>query len=197
MQKYLKRILYLHKLAKKLILKKYFIQYKPFLVFLASFFGCYIFLTFLYQFYLNGYGNNAVDSITAIVAQNTQEVISWFFMRIQSETNPGEPFVRMYFQNQYIVRIVEGCNGISVIILFLSFIVAFSGSLKNTVLYIISGTLLIYIINVVRIAVLIGLIYYYPTKIRIWHDVFFPTIIYGLVFILWLIWIKKFSKYAK
>ncbi|PKB16012.1 exosortase family protein XrtF [Flavobacterium sp. 5] len=178
-------------------MKKYFVEYKPFLVFLASFFGCYILLTFVYQFFLSGFGSSTVDTITQVVAKNSEKVISWFFMRVQSESVVSEPFVRMYFQNQYIVRIVEGCNGISVIILFISFIVAFSGSLKNTLLFIFGGTVLIYILNVLRIAVLIVLMYYFPEKTHLLHGVLFPVIIYGIVFILWVIWVNKFSKYAK
>ncbi|WP_115811981.1 exosortase family protein XrtF [Flavobacterium aquicola] len=178
-------------------MKKYFLEYKPFLVFLASFFGSYIVLTFLYQIFLNGFENNTVDTITKAVAQNTQKIISYFFMRIQDEIVVNEPFVRMYFQNEYIVRIVEGCNGISVIILFISFIIAFSGSLKNTLLFIFGGALLIYILNVLRIAVLIVAMYYFPEKKHLLHSVLFPAVIYGAVFILWFIWVNKFSKYAK
>ncbi len=187
----------MHKFDKKIILKKYFQQYKPFLVFLGSFFGCYILLTFLYQFFLSGFGDTAADTVTQAVAQNSEKVVSWFFMRIQAESVINEPFVRMYFQNQYIVRIVEGCNGISVIILFISFIVAFSGSLKNTLFFIFGGTILIYILNVLRIALLIVLMYYFPEIKHLLHGVLFPAIIYGTVFILWVIWVNKFSKYAK
>lgn len=178
-------------------MKKYFLLYKPFLVFLASFFGCYVLLSLLYHFYLSSFGGNAVDTVTQIVAQNSAKVISWFFMRIQPEVFAGEPFVRIYFQNKYIVQIVEGCNGVSVVILFISFIVAFSGSLKNTLLFIFGGTLLIYILNVLRIAMLIVLMYYLPEKKHLMHSVLFPAVIYGAVFILWVIWVNKFSKYAK
>jgi exosortase family protein XrtF len=146
---------------------------------------------------LSGFGNTATDTITQVVAQNSEKVVSLFFMRIQAESVINEPFVRVYFQNQYIVRIVEGCNGISVIILFISFVVAFSGSLKNTLLFIFGGTVLIYVLNVLRIALLIVLIYYFPEIKHLLHGVLFPAIIYGTVFILWVIWINKFSKYAK
>jgi exosortase family protein XrtF len=187
----------MHKFTKKLILKKYLIQYKPFLVFLASFFGCYILLTLLYQFYLNSFGSDAVDTITQVVSKNSEKVISWFFMRVQTEVYATEPFVRMYFQNKYIVRIAEGCNAISVLILFISFVVAFSGTLKNTLLFIFGGSVLIYVLNVLRIALLVVLIYYFPERSNVLHNVFFPAIIYGAVFILWVIWVNKFSKYAK
>lgn len=178
-------------------MKEYFVRYKPFLFFFISFFGSYILLTLLYQFYLNGFGSNEVDTATRIVAQNSEKVISWFYQSIQAEQIVNEPFVRMRFQEQYIVRIVEGCNGISVIILFVSFIIAFKGNLKNTVLFISGGVLLIYVLNVLRIASLIVLIYYFPEEKKLLHNIFFPLIIYGLVFILWVIWVNKFSKYAK
>ena len=187
----------MHKFGENFILKKYFIQYKPFLVFLASFFGCYILLTLLYQFFLSSFENNKVDSITYLVGQNTESVISWFYQSIRVLDSENEPFLKVIFQGIYAVRIVEGCNAVSVIILFVSFIVAFSGSLKNTLLFIFAGTLLIYILNVLRIAALVVLVFNFPAQSHILHDILFPAIIYGFVFVLWVIWVNKFSKYAK
>lgn len=178
-------------------MKKYFIQYKPFLFFLASFFLTYIVLTFLYQFFLNSFENGKVDTVTRLVAHNTEKVISWAYPSIRLAESDKEPFFAVYFQNRYVARIVEGCNGVSVVILFISFIVAFSGKLKNTLLFVFSGSLLIYILNILRIAVLTVLIYYFPHYTHILHSVLFPLVIYGLVFVLWVIWVRKFSKYAK
>jgi exosortase family protein XrtF len=184
-------------LRKIFILKKYFIEYKPFLVFLATFFGCYILLTLLYQFFLNSFGNDKIDTITYLVGRNSERVLSWFTEAAEMQYIVNEPFVRVYFQNKGIFRIVEGCNGISVVILFISFIVAFSGSLKNTLLFVFGGSLLIYILNILRIVVLIVLLYHFPEQNHLLHGVLFPAIIYGSVFVLWLIWVNKFSKYAK
>lgn len=178
-------------------MKNYFVQYKPFLVFLAVFFGCYILLTFLYQQFLNGYENSRVDAATRLVSQNTEEVLSWFYKSVRFEEIKNEPFFLVHFQNKPVARIVEGCNAISVVILFVSFVLAFSGSLKNTLLYIFAGSLMIYILNVIRIAALTVLLYYYPQYTHLLHGVLFPLVIYGLVFILWLVWVKKFSKYAQ
>ena len=187
----------MHKFVKNFILKKYFVQYKLFLLFLGSFFGAYIVLTVCYQFFLNRFEGGKVDSVTRLVAQNTKELVSLFYQSIRIEDWTKEPFVRIYFQENYVVRIVEGCNGISVIILFVSFVLAFSGTLKNTLFYVFGGSLLIYCLNVLRIAFLIVLMYYFPDQKQVLHNVFFPVIIYGLVFVLWLIWVNKFSKYAK
>ena len=181
----------------KLRMKKYFIQYKPFLFFLASFFGSYILLTFLYQVFLNGFGKNEVDSITRFVSRNTENVLSLFFKSTRVEEANNEPSFVVYLFDRSIVRIVEGCNAISVIILFTSFIVAFSGSLKNTLFFIFGGSLIIYILNVLRIAVLTVLLCYFPGHTHLLHGVLFPLIIYGVVFILWVIWVNKFSGYVK
>lgn len=178
-------------------MKNYLIQYKPFLVFLSSFFVTYILFTFLYQFFLDSYKNGQTDAITRIVAQNTETILSWLGKPVFIKEENTESFFTLYFHQQGLVRIVEGCNGISVIILFISFIVAFSGNLKNTILYIFSGSLLIYLLNVLRISILCILIHRFPNQLQLLHGVLFPLTIYGVVFILWIIWVNKFSKYAK
>ncbi|MBW4359749.1 exosortase family protein XrtF [Flavobacterium taihuense] len=178
-------------------MKKYFLLYKPFLLFLTCFFGTYILLTFFYQLFLNGFENGKVDTITRWVAQNTEEIISWFYQSIRVEESRNAPFFSVYFQNKIVAQIVEGCNSMSVIVLFVSFIVAFSGGLKNTLVFVFGGSLLIYIINVLRIALLTVLVYYFPNQLHLLHSILFPLIIYGLVFILWVVWVNKFSKYAK
>lgn len=187
----------MYKFVKNLILKKYFVQYKLFLIFLVSFFCTYVLLTFLYQFFLNGFEKGKVDAITRMVAINTQEVISWVNRSSYILESDNTPVFTVFFQNQGVAKIVEGCNGISIIILFVSFIVAFSGSLKNTLFFIFGGSLIIYILNVLRIAVLTVLLYYFPSQSHLLHGVLFPLMIYGLVFVLWVIWVNKFSMYAK
>lgn len=178
-------------------MKKYFVLYKPFLLFLFTFFGTYVLLALAYHFFLSSFENDKVDAITRIVSYNTEEVISWFDKSVRIEEIKNEPFFLVYFQGQTVIRIVEGCNAVSVIILFISFIMAFSGSLKNTLLFIFGGSLIIYILNIFRIAALTALLYYFPEHLHILHGVLFPLMIYGLVFVLWVIWVNKFSKYAK
>jgi exosortase family protein XrtF len=100
------------------------------------------------------------------------------------------------YNNKITATIIEGCNAVSVIVLFISFVIAFSGKLKQTVVFILVGSLFIYILNIFRIIILSVLLYYYPAQEHILHGVVFPLFIYGAVFILWVIWVTKFSKYA-
>jgi exosortase family protein XrtF len=81
--------------------------------------------------------------------------------------------------------------------LFVSFIAAFSGHAKATFFYMLSGSVLIYSVNLVRIVFLTAGIYHYPEYEDVLHTVVFPAIIYGMVFLLWIFWVNRFSKLNK
>ena len=163
---------------------------------MGTFFLTYIILTFLYQQYLNSFEVNKIDSITRMVSENTQQVLQLFTYSSWIEESLEHPYMKLFYGQKYVARIVEGCNAISVIILFISFVIAFSGKFKATLLFIFGGSLLIYVLNVLRIAALSVLIYCFPKQEPFLHGVLFPLYIYGVVFILWLIWVGNFSRYA-
>ena len=173
------------------------LQFKPFLIFIGTFFGAYIGFTLLYKFYLNSFQTNDLDGISTFVGRNVEYLMNLFNCDILIQKSISHPHLEVWYNNKYVIRIVEGCNAVSVIILFVSFVIAFSGKFKTTVLFILSGILLIYIMNIIRIALLAVLLFYFPQSEHILHGVLFPLIIYGMVFILWVFWVNKFSKYAK
>lgn len=174
-------------------MKNYFAIYKPFLLFLSKFFLAYLVLTILYQGYL-GKTDAAIDAITENVAHLTEK--SAHLMGISIATVKEHMHYNIIYHNKIVAHIIEGCNAISVIILFIAFVVAFSGNLKPTLLFVFCGSLLIYILNIARIVMLSVLMYYFPEQEHLLHGVVFPLIIYGSVFILWVIWVNKFSRYA-
>ncbi|MFV8343146.1 exosortase family protein XrtF [Flavobacterium sp. XS2P39] len=177
-------------------MKKYFIHYKPFLIFLGTFFLVYIVLTVLYQAYLSSFGENKLDAITRMVGENINQLFQLFDANFRIEENESQSFIKLIYNQKYVARIIEGCNAVSVVILFISFVVAFSGKLKPTLLFIFGGSLFVYVLNVVRIAILSVLMFHFPKQEPFLHGVLFPLYIYGVVFILWLIWVRKFSRYA-
>lgn len=179
------------------MLKNYFTLYKPFLLFLAKFFLTYSILTLVYQQFLESFENNKVDSVTLMVAGNTQQVLQLFGAAVIIDKETSESYIRLFYNQVYIARIIEGCNAVNVMILFIAFVVSFSGRFKHTLFFIILGSLIIYLLNVFRIAVLCALLYFFPGQNPVIHGVFFPLFIYGVVFILWVIWVRKFSLYAK
>lgn len=180
-------------------LKKYLVIYKPFLLFIGKFLLSYLLFTIVYEGYLDKFDVRKfeVDGITRLVAKQTKEILLYFNYDAGIIPDSMEPGIKFFYKKIFIARIIEGCNGISIIILFSSFIIAFSGKIKTTILYIFGGSLLLHILNMLRIAILCVLLYYFPNREPILHRVFFPLFIYSSVFILWIIWIRKFSLYAK
>lgn len=181
-------------------MKELYKQYKPFFLFLARFLGSYIVLLIIYKIYLGNFNPliNEPDTITYLVAEQANWLLNLFGYTSHIALNATEACVNLFYgPNNYYVRIIEGCNAVSVMILFASFCIAFSAYFIRTALYIVIGVLLIYILNICRIALIIILTLKYPSLQSFFHDIFFPLFIYGVVFILWCLWIFKFSGYAK
>jgi exosortase family protein XrtF len=179
-------------------LKNLLLQYKPFLLFLGKFIISYLILTFIYQTYLNRFDskNAEVDTFTKSVAEQSAKVLSWFDLNSFTMPHFREPSVKLFYKGKYISRIIEGCNALSVIILFISFVIAFTGKFKKTILFIMFGSIIIHILNIGRIALLCIALYHFPQYEHLLHGVVFPLVIYGVVFLLWVIWVNKYSLYA-
>lgn len=150
----------------------------------------------LYKFYLQFSDGSKFypDYMTHLVAKQTEALLTTFGYNTEILAHPNEPSMKLMLNGKYLARIIEGCNSISVIILFISFVIAFSGKLKSTFLYILSGSVLIYTVNLLRIVILSLGLYYYPNYSNFLHTVVFPGIIYGMVFLLWIFWANRFSK---
>jgi exosortase family protein XrtF len=90
--------------------------------------------------------------------------------------------MKVIINGKFVARVIEGCNALSIIILFLSFIIAFAGRIKTTVLYCFAGAIILYAFNLIRIVILSAGLYHYPWRREILHNVIFPMLIYGTVF---------------
>ena len=134
------------------------------------------------------------DFFTHLVAMQGEAVIEAFGYSSSILPNPNELSMNLYVNDVFLARVVEGCNAISIIILFVSFVLAFASKLKTTLLFVFAGAVMIYVMNVIRIAILTIGIYEYPQHAELLHSIVFPLIIYGTVFILWIIWVRIFSK---
>ncbi|WP_456378162.1 exosortase family protein XrtF [Lutibacter sp.] len=174
---------------------------KTVVLFLIKFFGTYMLLFFMYSMYLNKTqktsGLLSCAPITNTVAKQTKFLLNNLGYTSEIEQHTEEVSVKLFVNDKFVSRVIEGCNSISIIILFISFIIAFSSGFITTFLYIIFGSLLIYFSNIFRIAIISIALYKYPQYQEILHNIIFPLIIYGITFILWFIWVQKFSRLKK
>lgn len=150
----------------------------------------------LYHWYLEFFQSQKYypDFFTHLVAVQSEAIIENLGYTTRIIPHQQELSMKLYINNFFLARIVEGCNAISIIILFISFVLSFFAKIKTTLLFILAGTAIIYAMNIVRIAVLAIGIYEYPQHADFLHSIVFPLIIYGTVFVLWIIWVRIFSK---
>ncbi len=169
---------------------------KAVIKFLLVFFGSYIILTLAYQAYLKYYTSEKFypDYVTHQVAKQSYHLIDMLGYETYIAKHPRKPSMVIAVKDKYVASIIEGCNGLSVIILFLSFILAFSKGFKKTSIFIISGILLIYVLNLIRIVLITLGLYFYPEYKELLHEVLFPLFIYGVVFLLWVYWVRNYKK---
>ncbi|MBP1838190.1 exosortase family protein XrtF [Formosa algae] len=180
-------------------MKTLFKTYKPVIRFVITFLAVYFIMSLCYKWYLDVSKTTQFqpDYITYQVAEQSQAVLNVFGFKSTIQLQEGEQWVRLYLNDTYIIRVIEGCNAISVIILFMAFIMAFASTIEKTVLYVLAGTTLIYMVNVLRIALISIALYYYPESEHLIHGVIFPLIIYGMVFLLWVFWVNNVVKPKK
>lgn len=171
---------------------KLFQKYKTVFRFVILFLGPYLLLGILYSLYLKSSigGPYFPDYITNLVAMQTATVLEGFGFNPVLRPGTLQEGMFLTIENQYSVRIVEGCNAISVIILFVAFVIAFAEGIKKTLIFLLAGTVLIYVVNIFRIAALTVALYRFPEYDDFLHSVVFPGVIYGMIFILWMVWVR-------
>ena len=93
------------------------------------------------------------------------------------------------------LEIIDGCNGIEVIGLFIGFVVAYPGLTKNRLVFIPLGIFVLYLTNVIRILVLAVIQKHIPSIFDITHDYSTTAIFYLVVFLMWVVWVNFGAKH--
>lgn len=170
-------------------------KYKLVIKFIITFLLVYSVLTIGYNLYLKLSDGSKYypDYMTNLVARQTNALLNSVGYEANVLPHPKEPSMKVIINGRFVARAIEGCNAISIIILFLSFIIAFSGKLKTTFFYCFAGSIIVYSFNLIRIVILSAGLYHYPWRREVLHNVIFPMLIYGTVFLLWMFWVNRFS----
>ncbi|PKA82494.1 exosortase family protein XrtF [Ulvibacter sp. MAR_2010_11] len=176
-------------------MKALFQKYKTVIRFVVLFLGSYVLLSICYAVYLQLSKGGAFtpDFITNLVAKQSSAIIGGFGYEALVQPSITEPIMELYVNGKYLARIIEGCNSLSIIILFMAFVIAFAEKFKKTLLFLFGGAVLIYAVNIVRIVILAVSLYHFPEHKEILHGVVFPGLIYGMVFLLWMLWVRMLT----
>ncbi len=158
--------------------------------FLLLFIGVYLILNTLYGFYIQ-YHYPGSDLFTRSIASQTVWFLNFFDQSIAYYPSSQVADIPIGNDRENVIYIFEGCNGLNVMIVYFSFLIAFTGPWKELVKFTLLGMVAIHIVNLMRIGLLYGVAFYFPEQLYFFHKYFFTGIIYVMVFVLWYYWIRR------
>jgi len=167
-------------------------EFKPALLFLAKFLGMYVILSIFYGIYVESFGTNP-DSVTIWVSEQTSGILQWFNLDTSIYPRENVPKVALLLGERTVLNLYEGCNGLNVFVTFISFLFAFSGFVKPMLWFVPLGLFIIHLSNLGRIILLFFVAEHLPDYMYFTHKYLFTAAIYVAVFVLWVIWIKKYT----
>jgi len=165
-------------------------QYKPALLFLAKYVVLYLVLNTAYAWFIQYHLPDA-DPVTETVTRHTARLLSLIENDLAVVSVEGSKYVPIQKSGITVVEVFEGCNSVNVMIVFIAFLFAFKGTWKLTVKFLTVGLIVIYLINLFRVAGLYAIALHFPESLYFFHKFFFTGVIYLVVFALWYVWIQK------
>lgn len=170
-----------------------FQDFKPSILFLAKFIGLYLVLNVAYGFYLDASKGHA-DVMTQWVTEQTATIIDTYIDEISTGPKQDLKSIFIYKGSTAILSVYEGCNGLNVMVIFVSFLIAFGKIGKRMLWFIPLGIVVIHIFNLLRIILLFHVTISMPDFLYFSHKYLFTAFIYIAVFGMWALWIMKVNE---
>lgn len=162
-------------------------QDKKLILFVAKALGLLLLWIFGYELWLKGEGT--LDNwLTSLAASHSSALFSLFGYDISHRmTSYGEAMV---IGEKTLLYIAHSCNGLILYAMFAGFILIFSGKWYHKLWYIGAGLALIYSVNILRIIGLSLIQLSYPAYLDVSHKYIFTIVVYSIIFLLWMWWVK-------
>lgn len=168
-------------------------EFKPTILFLVKFIALYLAGNLLYGAYVTHF-TPEVDPATHWVSQNATAIISLSGLPVSCENFDHHPTTLILENGKTILSVYEGCNGINIMVIFISFLLAFGPMRKTLVWFIPTGLLIIYLFNQLRILLLFVIARNHSKLMYFTHKYVLTTMLFAVIFVLWIWWIKKYAK---
>ena len=119
---------------------------------------------------------------------SSHRILAWFNVEsvVESQILIGE---------KGSLSMLKSCLGLNTMLLFASLVFIMGETSLTSWIYILSGLLILNIANIIRLVLLFMHIQEHGTYVGLvdYHDLY-NYLIYGIVFVLWVIWFEKFSQ---
>ncbi len=159
-----------------------------FFIIAVSLYTCWF---MVYEFFIK-YHTPVNEKLISNLVWVSSKIISLFADQIYFSTEDLE-MQMVGIDGAHPVWIGGPCNGVSIMVLFAIFIIAFPGPWKQKLWFVPSGMLVIHLINALRIVALAFIQFYAPNYLDFNHNYTFTILVYAIIFGFWMIWVNKFS----
>lgn len=131
---------------------------------------------------------------TNITANQTKLYLSIIYntndFHISDESNVA-PKKTIFYKNKRIVGIADGCNGLEIYVLYISFLLCFPTNFKRLTIFSLIGIVSIFFANNLRCTI-IGVLNFNSSLLTdVAHHYVFKLFMYGLLFFLWIKYTDK------
>ena len=146
----------------------------------------------LYEFVLHPSGsldNAVIDSLITWAGG----ILTFLGHELIPEPANAENIRTIGVQGGHLLWIGDPCNGVGLFAVYLIFLLAYLGPWKHKSWFAVLGLLSIHLINVLRIAALCIVVTIDYELLNFNHDYTFYIVVYGWVFLLWAVWVRRFA----
>ncbi|MBI1767923.1 MAG: exosortase family protein XrtF [Bacteroidetes bacterium] len=158
--------------------------------FLLVFAGLYLVLNTVYGFFIQHYYPTS-DPFTKAVSLQVSWILSFFDPSVTVYPSGYSEYIAIANDRQNMIYVFEGCNGLNVLIVYISFLVAFKGPQRLLLQFTGMGIVGIHLLNLARVVLLYAVAFYFPEQLYFFHKYLFTGIIYTIVFALWYFWVRS------
>lgn len=177
-------------------MRNYWVKYRSSIIFIFRFLFIYIILNVAYSWFFVSFYPQA-DPITYRVATLTKAFFHIFDVNVQLVSHADKPFISIMWNGSEILLLFEGCNGINVWIVFVSFLLAFGPVNSKLLMFILKGTGALCVLVILRLFFLFWVAVKIPDHFYLLHKYFFSAFLYLIVFALWYFWVRHTMRNAQ
>ncbi|MGB0524947.1 MAG: exosortase family protein XrtF [Flammeovirgaceae bacterium] len=137
------------------------------------------------------------EGLNGLITVETARVASWVIDALPYDSTidelPGQEGAYLLIDGRKVVFIADPCNALVIIALYVGFIIAYPGPLKTKIAFIIGGSIIVFLLNVLRVIALAFNQIYHASSLEFNHKYTFTFMVYAVVFAMWMVWANKYS----
>lgn len=137
--------------------------------------------------------------IHAFMTESSAQVSTWLLNGLGFEADTyliANQHCYIRIGGAHVLHVDKPCNGLSIMLLYVGFLIAYPGTWRSKLAFMAGGVLAVYAINVVRQVLLVLNYVYFPGSFEFNHTYVFTSVVYAVVFVLWITWANKYSLVA-